>query len=405
MREKAEYGADGRQLRRRLLWEWSKIIGMTFRIIKWYYLLNKRLFKKLSFILILCLVPLLVGGMNILSREESGIVRIALCPKNPEDESAVKIIDELMSKDSVLRYVLCEDESEARRMVMNSDADAAWLFSENFQSKLQKAAAKKRCEPVVTVIEREDNVSLQFTRQLLVNKIYSDFSYLIYEDFVKDDLALNDVSDTKLREAYDKMSVDGSLFQMEYLDGQPAEAEDYNYLLTPIRGILSVWFVLCGFAASMYFMQDEQNGMFSRVALKNRLWAALGMHAVVLSDAAAVLLIACKSAGVFTTWSKELAAAILLTASTTVFCNLIRLMCRTPERLGACIPILLTGMLVMCPVFINLRNFKMLPYLLPPYYYLKSIHSAHHLYGMMIYTGALFVLCLIIFQWRCRSKG
>ncbi|MDE6186440.1 MAG: hypothetical protein K2G39_13590, partial [Lachnospiraceae bacterium] len=134
---------------------------MIGQILKRYFLLNKRLFKKYSFLVILCLVPGLVGGMNLLSQEESGIVRIALCLKNPEDELAAGIVDELMEKDSVLSYVLCEEEEEARRLVIDYEVDSAWLFSENFKSDLQKAAADKRCEPVVTVVEREDNVPLR----------------------------------------------------------------------------------------------------------------------------------------------------------------------------------------------------------------------------------------------------
>ncbi|MDE7403957.1 MAG: hypothetical protein K2M81_02500, partial [Lachnospiraceae bacterium] len=290
------------------------------------------------------------------------------------------------------------------RQVTDYEADVAWIFSENFQSDLQKASADKRCEPVVTVVEREDNVPLRFSRQILVNKIYSDFSYMVYADFIRDDMGLTEVSDAELQAAYEKMFVEGSLFQMEYLDGQREEADDYNYLLTPIRGILALWFVLCGFAASMYFIQDERSGVFSRVALKNRLWAAFGMHAVILSDAAIVLMIALKLAGVFTSWQRELVGILLFAGCTLVFCNLIRLLCRTPERLGACIPILLMGMLAMCPVFINSRNFGVLPYLLPPYYYLKSIHSTYYLYGMVIYIGVLFSLCVLIFWWRNRNK-
>ena len=378
---------------------------MIGKLIRRYFLLNKRLFKKYSFLLILCLVPAMVGAMNIMSQEESGIVSIALCLKNPDDELAAGIIDEFMEKDSVFRYIFCDEEEEARRLVTNYEVDTAWIFSESFKKDLENAAADKRCEPVVTVVEREDNVPLRFSRQILVSKIYSDFSYLVYENFVRDDMDLGDVSDAELETSYEKMFVEGSLFQLEYPDGEREETVDNNYLLTPIRGILAIWIVLCGFAASMYFMQDEQNGVFSRVALKNRLWTSLGMHAVILSDGVVVMLIALKLSGVFTSWAKELLVILLFAGCTLVFCNLVRLLCHTPERLGVCIPILLIGMLVMCPVFINSRSFGVLPYLLPPYYYLKSIHSTYYLYGMMVYIGAMFFLCVLISEWKNRNKG
>lgn len=377
---------------------------MIGKIIKRYCLLNKRLFKKYSFLLILCLVPVMVGAMNIMSQEERGIVSIALCLKNPDDELAAGIIDEFMEKDSVFRYIFCDDEEEARRLVTDYEADTAWIFSGSFKEDLRNAAADKRCEPVVTVVVREDNVPLRFSRQILVSQIYSDFSYMIYEDFIRDDMGLEDVSDAELETSYEKMFVEGSLFQMEYPDGEREETDDNNYLLTPIRGILAIWFVLCGFAASMYFMQDERNGVFSRVALKSRLWTSFGMQAVILSDGVAAMLIALKLSGVFTLWSREILVILLFAGCTLVFCNLVRLLSHTPERLGVCIPILLIAMLVMCPVFINSRRFGVLPYLLPPYYYLKSIHSTYYLYGMMVYIAVVFVMCALVSEWRNRNK-
>lgn len=377
---------------------------MIGKIIKRYFLLNKRLFKKYSFLLILCLVSIMVGTMNIMSREESGIVSIALCLENPEEELPAGIIDKLLEKNSAFRYIFCDDEEAARKLVTDYEVDTAWIFSKSFKEDLRNAAADKRCEPVVIVVQREDNVPLRFSRQILVSQIYSDFSYMIYEDFIRDDMELGDVSDEELEASYKKMFVEGNLFQMEYLDGEKEETTDYNYLLTPLRGILAIWFVLCGFAASMYFMQDERNGVFSRVALKSRLWTSFGMHAVILSDGAAVLLIALKLSGSFTSWQRELLLIFLFAGCTLVFCNLVRLLCHTPERLGVCIPILLIGMLVMCPVFINSRGFGILPYLLPPYYYLKSIHSTYYLYGMMVYIGWMFVLCVLVSEWKNRNK-
>lgn len=377
---------------------------MTARIITWYVLFQKRFLKKYSFWLILCLAPLLTAGMKIGSQEDSGIVRIVLCMQDPEDETAAGIVDGLLNGDSILRYIRCEDEEEARRLVYHQEADAAWIFSSDFTAELQRAASDQTFRSVVRVVEREDTVSLQFTRQILVSKIYRNFSYRIYESFVRDDLGLT-AEDRELQAAYESMLIEGSLFQMEYLDGQRETEADYNYLLTPVRGILSVWFVLCGLAASMYFMQDEQNGTFARTAFRDRLWAAFGIHIVVLSDAAAVLLLSCRLSGVFTSWKEEIIRILLLAGCTIVFCNFIRLLCRRPERLGACIPVLLTGMLVLCPVFLNLNVFRTLRYLLPPYYYLKSIHNVSYVYGMMIYTAVFLGLCVLIFQRRNRTAG
>lgn len=360
----------------------------------WYVLLNKRLFKKWSFLLILAMVPLLVAGMRLGARQESGIVTIALYLRDPQDELSMRVVAQLQEIDNVLQYVTCEREEDAREMVESLQADAAWIFPENLADSLQSAAAHKLVEPVVTVVEREDNIPLVFSREILSSALYPSFSYAVYEDFVRDDLML-EIDGDRLWAAYERTLVEGSLFQIAYWDGQVAEESDY--LLAPMRGMLALWVVLCGFAASMYFIQDERRGTFSWMPVKHRLWMAFGFHAVLLSDAAAVLLIACRVAGVFTLWYTELANAVLYMCCVIVFCNLVRLLCRTLERLGSCIPILLMGMAVLCPVFISVNSFRPLQYLLPPFYYLKATHSTYYLYLMAAYVCGMTGLCALVF--------
>lgn len=362
------------------------------RIAVWYILLNKRLFKKRSFLLILCMVPLLMAGMRLAARQESGIVTVALCMKNPADELSAGVVEQLQDNNDVLRYVVCDTEEEAEGLVESFQADAAWIFPEDLVECMREAAAHKLVEPVVTVIEREDSVPLIFSREILSSALYPDFSYLVYQDFVRDDLGL-EVDESELKEAYELTLIEGSLFQIEYFDGQATE--DSSYLLAPMRGILALWLVLCGFAASMYFIQDERRGTFSWMPVKHRLWLAFGFHTVLLSDAAAVLLIACRIAGVFTVWYKEIANAVLYMGCVLVFCNLLRLLCGTLERLGSCIPIFMMGMAVLCPVFINLNRFRPLNYLLPPYYYLQATHSTYHLYLMAAYICVTGGLCAL----------
>jgi len=368
------------------------------RFAVWFFLLNKRLLKKPSFLLILALVPLLVGAMYLGAGEDSGVLKIALCMENPEDDISAEIVSELLENNSIIQYVRCDDEEKARELLTSYEADAVWIFPENLKQELKNAAHKKKIESVVTVVEREDTVSLIATREILCKTLYPFFSYYAYEDFIRDDMEMKEISEEELREAYNKTLVDGCLFKMEYPDGQ--QVEDANYLLAPIRGILSVWLVLCGFAASMYFMQDEQNGAFSKVPMNNRFAASVVLHVVLLFDAALVLLIGCRMAGVFTHWLQEVLAVILFAGCTLMFCNFFRMLCGTMERFGICIPILLMVMIVLCPVFLDLKKFRVVQYLLPPYYYLKSIHSVYYIYGMVVYFIVMSSVCILLSKWQ-----
>ena len=141
-----------------------------------YILLNKRLFRKYSFLLILCLVPLLVAGMRLAAQEESGLMRVALYVEDPGEELTAGILEKLADRRGVLHFIRCSSAQEARDMVAEFQADAAWIIPGDLQEKLQNVARNRRMEGVVTVVEREDNVFLAFTREILNNALYPAFS-------------------------------------------------------------------------------------------------------------------------------------------------------------------------------------------------------------------------------------
>ena len=92
----------------------------------------------------------------------------------------------------------------------------------------------------------------------------------------------------------------------------------------------------------------------------------------------------------------------MLFRSVLAFSNLLRMLCRTPRRLGMLFLPLLAAMLTLCPVFLNLPYFKAGKLLLPPWYYLQSIHNTRYLYEMAAYTAVL-VLASIVWQ-RVQSR-
>ena len=362
-----------------------------------FYLLQKRLLKKYSFLIMLCLAPLLAAGVNGFAKEESGIATIALCvPEN--DPAAGEVADRLLAGKGVFRYLTCAEEGEARALVESGEADAAWIFSEDMEEDLQKLAEKRRIRPLVTVLERQDSVSLTLGREILSGAIYPAFSYAVYESYVRKDLGLEEISEERLRQTYESVAVEGSLFQMVYPDGTTGEKEDFTYVQAPLRGILAVWFTFVGLSAALCFMQDESRGVYGRVPVAKRLFASYGACAVFLLDAGVVLLLSCKLAGVFTDWRREVASCEVFACCVLAFVNLLRLLCRTPQRLGLLLLPLGAVMLALCPVFLNLQYFRAGKMLLPPWYYLQSIHNARYLYAMAVYT-LLLVLVSVLVQW------
>lgn len=354
------------------------------------WLLQKRLLKRKSFLLLLCLAPLFAAGVGRLSEESAGIAAIAVYLPG-EDAAAEEIADRLFDGESVLRYLPCKDGEEARACVESGEADAAWIFEEDLEERLKELAGRRRVRPVVTVLERSDSVPLILGREILTAAIYPAFSYAVYEGYVREELGMETITEEELRSAYERVAVEGSLFQMVYPDRTSAEAEDYGYVQAPLRGILAIWLTFCGLASALWFMRDEEKGVYERMPVAKRLAASYMTCAVVLADASVVLLFAVKLAGVFTEWKKEVVSCVVFAACVTAFANLLRLLCRTPQRLGLVLLPLGVVMLALCPVFLNLQHFRAGKMLLPPWYYLQSIHNVRYLYLMAVYTLILLL--------------
>ncbi len=360
-----------------------------------FILLQKRLLKKGGFLLMLFLAPLLAAGVGRLSAESAGIATIALyLPEG--DTAAAEISERLLDGEGVMRYLPCGGGEEACLAVENGEADAAWIFSEDLTEEIGELAAKRRVRPVVTVVQRQDSVPLILGREILSSAIYPSFSYAVYEGYVRDELGLEEMTEEELRRVYESVAVEGSLFQMVYPDKTPGETEDFTYVQAPLRGILAIWLTFVGLAASLYFMQDEARGAYGRVSVSRRLSVSYIAGAAFLLDGALVLLLSCKLAGVFTDWKREAASCAVFAACVLAFSNLLRMLCRTPRRLGMLFLPLLAAMLVLCPVFLNIQQGRAGKLLLPPWYYLQSIHNMRYLYEMAVYTVILVLISAIL---------
>ena len=64
-----------------------------------YLLLNKRILKRLSFILILAAVPVMVAAIGLVSQQQNGVVSVALAAEDPDDPLAAEIIGQLADDD------------------------------------------------------------------------------------------------------------------------------------------------------------------------------------------------------------------------------------------------------------------------------------------------------------------
>lgn len=374
------------------------------RALLWYILLQKRLLKKCSFLVILCIVPLLAGGMKLVAAQEKGVLKIVLCAEDGEASEAGQIQKRLMDEEGVIRFLTAETRTEAENAVQSGAVDAAWIFAENFPENLENCAAGEwQGETPVIVVEREDNVALQLAREKLCGAVYPDMSYNIYRQFVREDLFQGEISEREMRESYEASRVEGSLFQISFLDEKGRKAEQADYLVTPLRGLLSLVVLLCGLAGAMYYRQDEMAGMLSWMP-NGRSWLfAYGYHLTATVDAAVAVLAALWLSGCFTSPGRELLLMACYVLAATGFSLVVGRLCGSLERLAAGTPVLILMMFVLCPIFLDIRRLRVIQCLFPPFYYLNAVYHQNFFAYSLIYIVVIHVLAGVSFWYANRN--
>lgn len=359
---------------------------------KWLLMMTKRLYKKLTFLLILLLIPVLVLGYGVTAREESGVLTIALAQEG-SDPMAQAVITDLMDNPSLIRFVLCETPDGAKAMVSDAKADAAWIFAADMTDKVCKFVQNPaRRNAFVRVVEQEATIPLKLAREKLSGVVFGHCSPHFYLEHIRANVPeLDSLSDEELMAFYDGFAEDIKLFEFAYLDGNGGEEDirGANYLLTPVRGLLAVIVVLSGLAAAMYYIRDDRAGTFSLVPQRSKAAVEFCCQMIAVINVAAVALIALLSAGLAVSLGRELLILLLYAVSVALFCMTVRRLCQSLAAVGTALPLLIVVMLVVCPVFFDLGALRALQYLFPPTYYINAAVSDRFLLLMAGYSLVL----------------
>ncbi len=363
----------------------------------WFFMLNKRLFKKMSFLLILCLIPLLVVGMTFLAKDESGILKIVLCSEQENDSMANEIIETLMNDEGIIAFSVSENVQDAYEKVTTGQADAAWIFKSELARRIDDYASSKIAKkPFVTVVERESDISLQLSHEKLYGAVFPRLSYSIYKNFVVSEIiSFQEIGEEILKNNYDPFGENTSLIISEKLNGAEEEKQQ-DYLTVPLRGLLSVVVVLCGLAAVMYYQKDKQNGVYNWLCPRKHIIPEFGTCFAAIFDTAVAVLIALLLSGIFTSVFREMLALLLFAFAATGFCMLIGAITRRAVFTGQLIPFVILVCIVLSPIFFNFRSMAAFQRLLPTYHYLYAVTSPVYLLNLVCYSLITITMCYIL---------
>ena len=358
------------------------------KLLLWFGLLTKRLYKKFTFLAILLLIPALVLGYNASAKDDSGMMSVALAQRG-RDPLAETLIQGFDDSSQLVRYVQCSPQ-EAEELVRGGKVDMAWIFMDDLEPRLEAFLADPSPEnAMVDVLVRQDDVTLRLAREKLSGVLYRQLSMRLYILFVRENVPeLATLSDETLMEYYHTRDITDDLFAFDETDASMASVQNVHYLTAPVRGLLAVVIVLCGMATAMYYIQDTRRGTFGWVSTRKLPAVELGCQLVSLVNVTAVVLAALALSGQTGSLLRELAAAVLYCLCCAAFSMLLRRLCGSVRILGTLLPLMMVVMLVVCPVFFDFGALRSAQYLFPPTYYINAIYNTKYLWLMAAHTAA-----------------
>ena len=368
---------------------------MTLRnAIVHFLMMNKRLYKKPAFLVTLCLIVVVTVLMVFGANGESGIVNITIYAENTNDTITSQVINELQEDKSIINYKFADTYKQAYDDVKNGKSDGSWIFADNMESDIEKFTENERfSKSFVEVIQRENSVFVNLANEKLYSVMHKYLSYSVYKNHMNE--VLNVHNDSVIDEYYKENFFDDSLIEISYLNSN-SSIEDKNYLLTPLRGMLSLLVILCSISSVMYFLNDKRKGVFNWINPKFHIILQGEYVLVSALNTAVFVLIALGFSGLFMSAFKEILLMLLYVLSCVGFCLLLCKICRKTAVIGSLLPGLMLIMLVLSPVFIVIPDLEFLKLIFPPYYYLNALYDNMYILYLFLYTVITYFVLGII---------
>lgn len=366
------------------------------KYLTWYFLFTKRLLLKRSFLILLCIIPVITPVVKMAMSGESGVLNIVLCNEG-ENEMAQGVISRLMENDSIIRFSQCSTEKYAMEKVLKHHADAAWIFDENFDEKLDEFTGFNSVKPVLKIIERESTVPLKLSREVLFGAMYSNISLLTYKNFVYSNMVTEkEIGKDGVERYFTSLERENNIIEIQTLDARPVKKEDNNYLTAPLRGILSLIVLLCSLTAAMYFLKDNEEGRFNKMPPRKRAFPAFVscLSAVIISSV--TVLVTLFFSGIWTGFMNEAVSMLVYIFTATAFSLMICVVFKSYGKLGAVIPGIMISSLVLSPIFFSLKILKPLRMLIPTHYYLYSVYDSKYWIMGIMYSIIMLLAAMLL---------
>lgn len=345
------------------------------------FIILKRLFKKPGFLVSLALMPAAALAVGAVSKAPAAPMTIGVfCP-----ESSAWVYEALTEKESVIRYVRAQSPEKCENAVLSGRADAAWIFPEDLEEKLNDFASGKSKGAFIRVIESAPEISARISREEMLGALYPALSESVYMNFTQKNFPEGDPD--AMRSVFKSYPALDGLLESETLESQRSADEDGDYIIGVLRGLMALCVLLCALCGAVFALGDDEKQSFVRFGgFKRQLPASVTVFGAALTASAVMFMCLIISGTLRADAGYEALCLLLCALDTGSFALFAGAVFKRHGRLAAAIPPLLLTALALSPVFFNLKRISFLQRLFPIYWYLYGALSERFIAGAAVYA-------------------
>jgi len=350
---------------------------------------QKRILKNIPFLLLLLLFPLCLFLLSrSFDKTEDSRIAVGLC-LTTEDTLAQTVCEKLVkAEDSLFSFSMVSSEEDLIKKVQSNQLECGYLFQKELEEELNRSHLKN----LITVYVSENTTCTGILNELVYANLFEEYSLSLLQDSLFEaghlpfteqeavEFALPPVTKEDVEKHYRSQLTNNSTFRfdIQFVSGTDTFSSDQTGIAsatTPIlRGLASLFLLLCGFLALLTSYQDEKNGLYAKLYGAKRMFYPRIAQITYLLPAGVSCLLGLALSGAVTDWGRELVALLCYLAPLLLFYTILGTLIRNHTMLCATFPMVLLCTLVFTPVIADLTAFfpwlKAIRYVLPTHYYL-----------------------------------
>lgn len=318
----------------------------------------KRLLNKVSFILILCLLPVLSSGLKYLLKDASITIRVGLYNED-NGSSADHIIRQLGKNAEGITFREFVSKDEMLDSVRTRTYECGFVFSEDFSRRLAEGDTAETVQLYVSPGTAAGSIAAEY----VYSEIFTLYAFEEFMDFIGSRTYLsfspNELSSLRerLQPVYNEYLNSDETFSFEYKTPAGTVKDTSvmlpDYILGSASGIAALFIMLGAFAGTLQLYRDSRNGIFHAFPSGTKTLCKLAdifSGAFLTSLSALVAMTICNGPE---TLPETLIHLPVYTVICTVYCYLLYKLLPNIRIFSAVMPILIMGSIIFSPVLID----------------------------------------------------